>query len=58
MKIALIARCKNEMNNLKEWLINKNFCNLIFITDNESTDGSFEFLKKQRECSSYTCQRI
>ena len=47
MKIALIARCKNEMNNLKEWLINKNFCNLIFITDNESTDGSFEFLKKQ-----------
>ena len=47
MKIALIARCKNEMQNLKEWLINKNFCDLIFITDNESTDGSFEFLKKQ-----------
>ena len=47
MKIAVIARCKNEIQNLREWLINKNFSNLIFITDNESTDGSFEFLKKQ-----------
>ncbi len=47
MKIAIIARCKNEMENLREWLKNKTFCDLFLITDNESTDGSFEFLSSQ-----------
>mgnify|MGYP001330863978 FL=1 len=47
MKIAIIARCKNEMENLEEWLKNKSFCNLFLITDNESTDGSFEFLSNK-----------
>lgn len=48
MKIAVIARCKNEMDNLEEWLNNKTFCDLFFITDNELTDGSFEFLSGKR----------
>lgn len=47
MKIAVIARCKNEIENLKAWIDNKKFCDMFFITDNESTDGSYEFLKKQ-----------
>lgn len=48
MKIAVIARCKNEIQNLQEWLDNKKFSDLFFITDNESTDGSFEFLSNQK----------
>lgn len=48
MKIAIIARCKNEIENLEKWMINKKFCDLFFITDNESTDGSFEFLSNKR----------
>lgn len=47
MRIAIIARCKNEMENLEEWLNNKTFCDLFLITDNESTDGSFEFLSSK-----------
>lgn len=47
MKIAVIARCKNEIENLEKWMINKKFCDLFFITDNESTDGSFKFLSEK-----------
>ena len=47
MKIAIIARCKNEIENLEAWIDNKKFCDMFFITDNESTDGSYEFLSKQ-----------
>jgi hypothetical protein len=47
MKIAVIARCKNEIENLEAWINNKRFCDILFITDNESTDGSYEFLSKQ-----------
>ncbi len=47
MKIAVIARCKNEIENLEKWLENKPFCDLFLITDNESTDGSFEFLSRK-----------
>lgn len=47
MKIGIIARCKNEIKNLESWINNKNFCDLFLITDNDSTDGSYEFLSKQ-----------
>ena len=45
-KIAVIARCKNEIDNLEEWIKNKKFSDLFLITDNDSSDGSFEFLSR------------
>ena len=49
MKIGVIARCKNEIEILQSWLDNKSFCDLFLITDNESTDGSFELLDKRND---------
>ena len=48
MKIAVIARCKNEIDFLEKWIDNKKFCDLFLITDNDSSDGSYEYLSKRK----------
>ena len=48
-KIVVIARCENEMENLPLWFENKTFCDHFVMTDNESTDGSTEYLKSRHD---------
>jgi hypothetical protein len=46
VKTVCIARCKNEMVNIERWIESLSFIDLFCITDNGSTDGTYEYLKK------------
>jgi hypothetical protein len=46
-KLVCIARCKNEMHIIKNWYESLPFVDLFCITDNNSTDGTYEYLKSK-----------
>ena len=46
VKTVCIARCKNEIVNIERWIESLPFIDLFCITDNGSTDGTYEYLKK------------
>lgn len=44
-KLVCIARCKNEIHIIKKWYESLPFVDTFVITDNDSTDGTYEYLK-------------
>lgn len=44
-KLICIARCKNEIENIRDWYNSLPFVDVFLITDNGSTDGTYEFLR-------------
>ncbi len=44
-KLVCIARCKNEIHIIKKWYESLPFVDIFIITDNNSTDGTYEYLK-------------
>ena len=44
-RLVCITRCKNEIHIIKQWYESLPFVDLFCITDNNSTDGTYEYLK-------------
>ncbi len=44
-KLVCMARCKNEIHIIKEWYESLPFVDVFVMTDNNSTDGTYEYLK-------------
>jgi len=44
-RLVCIARCKNEIHIIKKWYESLPFVDVFVITDNNSTDGTYEYLK-------------
>lgn len=44
-RLVCIARCKNEIHIIKRWYESLPFVDLFCMTDNNSTDGTYEYLK-------------
>ena len=57
MKICVYAICKNEMKFLDKWLDNMSEADYIVVLDTGSTDGSYEFLQKDKRVT-LTRQKI
>jgi len=54
-KVICIARCKNEIDGIEEWIESLFFVDLFCITDNGSSDGTYEYL---RTCDNVLVTRV
>ena len=58
MKIIVYTIMKNEIDNIDEWLQNVKKADGIYVLDTGSTDGSYEYIKKQeQECPNLHVQQ-